>query len=331
MSNSAENGVGAAQPKWLLSDELRAVTLSAVTSRLPTLPEPIRKRLLRYYPAFCRAGSRSIFEKATLLPPFPVPQRSRDNIYVHIVTSRRDWLMALWSCRTFLTCADAEFPVIFHDDGTLGPAEVQALQSALPGCRVLRREVADQIAKQRLRGYPLSLRLRDFHVLGLKLTDPWLQHDGDVLLLDSDLLFFSRPEELLSWRSSNRSANLFIADIRSAYTLSKQEITAAFGVRVEDRINSGLLAVSRAAIDFSVIETVLSNKKIWSDSWLIEQTIYAVLLSIFGARPLSEKYLVDTSVETGIPEGASCKHYVGPIRGLMSAEGIRHLLRLEHV
>ena len=58
--------------------------------------------------------------------------------------------------------------------------------------------------------------------------------------------------------------------------------------------------------------------------WRIEQTLYALCSSRYGAELLPQEY--DVSLEAGIPPRIF-RHYVGAIRHLMYGEGIAHLVQ----
>ena len=58
--------------------------------------------------------------------------------------------------------------------------------------------------------------------------------------------------------------------------------------------------------------------------WRIEQTLYALCGSRYGAELLPQAY--DVRLEAGIPPRIF-RHYVGAIRHLMYGEGIAHLVQ----
>ena len=314
-------------PDWGLKLEARAFVMRKVTSGFCRLPGTMRWPCLPRYLDWNRSVGDAILRMIFSYSPVEVPSSASQGVYIHILTSSRDWIMALWTCRTFLINAAVRFPVFFHDDGTLGPSQVECILRAFPGGRVILRSEADRRADKVLSRFSYCRKARRRIPELLKLTDPWMWHDGDAMILDSDLLFFSRVSEILSWINSDRLANRLNRDIENAYCLTKSDVHEHLGIRLIDRLNSGLALCARRSMDYQLVEAVLEFCEINKPTLHVEQTVQAILSSRYGAELLSDKYLIDINPSTGIPDGTVCKHYVGTVRALMAGEGIRTILR----
>jgi hypothetical protein len=91
------------------------------------------------------------------------------------------------------------------------------------------------------------------------------------------------------------------------------------------RVNSGFGIIHRDSIKLEWIEEFLALPGLTEGHlWRIEQTLYALCGSRYGAELLPQEY--EVSLRAGIPPRVF-RHYVGAIRHLMYGEGIAHLVQ----
>ena len=146
-----------------------------------------------------------------------------------------------------------------------------------------------------------------------------------MLSIDSDIVFFRRPDELIV-PPEGLIRNRYNRDAAYWYSLSLDELEADLGVRPPPFINSGLSVVRRRSIDYHQIESWLEHPKLWADQWVTEQTLHALSAAVHEVELLPGTYQVGTSA--GLVEGAVCKHYPSPPRPLLYSEGMHRLIRL---
>ncbi len=260
------------------------------------------------------------------LPPRLVPAPSSERVSIHMLTSQRDWLGALWSVRTFLEFLDESLPVIFHDDGTLTSDSAKGLRAFLPGSVVISAAQAQSETEQRLRDFPLCRAARYRHIMTHKLLDViFFANSPRYLLLDSDLLFFRHPDEIVKWLRSEERVNLWASSDGNFLNLTPWEAETRHGVNLVQGLNAGFGCVWRESVDLALLEDFFSHESVWSHPHRVEQTAYALLSSRFGIRLLPQTYLVDWHRDSGLPSGIIMKHYVGDIRDLFFSEGIEYL------
>jgi hypothetical protein len=145
-------------------------------------------------------------------------------------------------------------------------------------------------------------------VLGLKLFDPIFNlDDGRFLLLDSDVLFFQRPFEILD-----------MLKLQDKFT------PFHFNVEAAGAINSGLAVIDKSALNLADIERALSSMNTRQrNSWCVEQDIYteiakgryAALSSLYAVQPIND------DVHSNV---VSC-HYIGVCRHAFYRQGINRL------
>src|SRR5262249_7802574 len=116
----------------------------------------------------------------------------------------------------------------------------------------------------------------------------------------------------------------FNADCESAYTVEAEVVQAQLGCELLARVNSGFGIVHRDSMKLKWIEEFLAFPGLEEGHfWRIEQTLYALCSSRYGAELLPQEY--EVRLETGITPRIF-RHYVGAIRHLMYGEGIAHLV-----
>jgi hypothetical protein len=253
-----------------------------------------------------------------------------ESVEVHLLTCARDWRGAAWALASFVTCSGSRWRMVVHDDGTLGTQARETLQRIFPALEFIARSEADRSMALHLANHPRCLRYRETHALALKLLDTvFLAKTPRVILLDSDLLFFHEPTEVLEWVRQGREECRFNPDFQDAYCLSRQEARERLGVDLWERVNTGLSLLPRKAIDLDLCETCLVDKDIAEPGNLpwCEQTLLALCASHFGAGGLlSARYEVNFNPR--VADDSVSRHYVGDLRPMFYAEGMYRVRRL---
>ena len=266
---------------------------------------------------------RRIAGRVTALRPSP-PADARVPFSVHALVCKRDVNMAICSAKSLNLAAGRALPWFFHDDGSLGDREVKRLEYHFPGCTVLTRAYADAQLQLVLAPFPLVRETRRQYVMMRKLVDlVFFAPRERVLCVDTDILFFQHPAQLLEGGRSN----LFNRDIANSYLYPPEELLAFTGIPVLERVNAGLSSLWKDAFGIEAMERVLGQIPLRENLIYhrIEQTLVALLAtaSAGGAAHLGPAYDVSYDKPVG---PAVCKHYVGAIRPRFEREGLVYLL-----
>lgn len=264
--------------------------------------------------------------RARILRTGPVEATTNRACEIHVMTSAADWVNMMWALKSFYWVSRRDYALCIHDDGTLTADERAAMRRHFPRARVVAREEADRRLSPLLAGHPRCLEFRRTNHLAPKVFDFMAYLESDrMLLLDSDILFFREPRQLLARvEDPAYRLNAFNADVASAYTVEPEAARALAGVELRGRINSGLALVHRDSMRLDWIEEFLRLPGIVGHFWRIEQTLYALCASKYGVELLPAEY--DVRLAEGIGDRPS-RHYVGAIRHLMYSEGMKHLVR----
>lgn len=288
-------------------------------------PGAIRLRLNQKFKYGLRVAWFRDVARPRILNTPPVAEMSDRRFEIHVLTSRQDWLNLVWSLKSFYAASGRRYALCIHEDGTLDPFALSSLQQHFPTARIVRRHEADQRLGRELEAFPRSSQFRKTNLLALKVFDfiSFLQADR-MVLFDSDLLFFDEPTDYLSrLEDGNYRLNAFNADCESAYTVDAQVVRSRLGFELLARVNSGFGVIHRDSMRLEWVEEFLAIPDLAEGHfWRIEQTLYALCGSRYGAELLPQAY--DVRLEAGVPPRIF-RHYVGAIRHLMYGEGIAHL------
>lgn len=264
-------------------------------SRLVDSVRRLPPRVLRY---MRRKRERYLFRRAVeSTPPIVVTDGGKQaaDAEIHVLSgggSVYDLIAAAKSLYRFL---DVPLPLIVHEDGSFRESHFALLARHLPGTRVVRKAIADAeinaaLDAQRL---PRCRALRDRLVLALKLFDfEFYGRDKRILSLDTDVLFFERPDDLLSALRTARSdfRPMYNEDITSMYTWTPDAVVEELGFSLLPRVNSGLTVVTRTEPTWDLYEQVLAMPQVPDSNHYAEQSLQAIVCSRDGGLALPPRY-----------------------------------------
>jgi len=207
---------------------------------------------------------------------------------VHLLTCARDVLLALWSLKSFYYHSGLTTQLVIHDDGTLSDDMARIFREHFVNCEIIRKKDSDIEMKRYLSGHECCQKYRHESSLAhaLKLFDfVYYSRAREILLLDSDVLFFGKPAEMLGYMKAKKG--FFMNDYMDDYCLPIDLLQTSLHTAVCGRCNSGILYVpDKTMYDISTIESFL---RIVYENWSqvnripeifwIEQTAWAILLS----------------------------------------------------
>lgn len=228
------------------------------------------------------AGRREMESAAYHLPLLPSPAADAGPpLAPCFLTGRRYWYQTAFCLRSFgLATARALAPVLL-DDGSLEETQIDALRRLCPNLEVDRAAAIEARLDTHLpsaRFPSLRARRREFPLLR-KLTDPHVGRTGWRLLMDSDLLFFRRPEILVAWLDAP-AIPLRAEDLANAYGYPLALLNELAGRPVPERVNTGLLGLRSDKIDWDRMEfwcrTLLERG---GPQYYQEQALAALLLA----------------------------------------------------
>lgn len=274
-----------------------------------------------------RGGLQATWYREVVTPRIlqtpPVRGLTDPTCEVHALTCAADWLCLMWGLKSFYRFSGRRYRLCIHGDPSLGQEAAQQLRAHFPEARIVEHGKAEEEVLPWLKDHPRCQSLRRTNHLAPKVFDTLHYATTDrLMILDSDVLFFAAPSELLSRiEDVSWNKNTLNRDVASAYTVEPGQVRERLGFELVARVNSGLGLIHRRSLDLDWLEEFLGLTGITSHFWRIEQTLFALCSSRHGVELLPDEYDVTLSGWGGGP----CRHYVGAIRPLFFAEGVRRL------
>ncbi|NBX76620.1 MAG: hypothetical protein EBQ92_08700 [Proteobacteria bacterium] len=217
---------------------------------------------------------------------------------VHLLLEHKRILEGCWGLYSLLYFSPQPLTPVIHSDGTLTDTDSQLLRKLFPGCRVIHREEADRAVNAYLdsKGLSLCRKLRDTLIFGLKLFDPVLLSNADrFIVMDSDVLFFSPPVELLTSLSPDLPLR-YSKDNNRSTLFDARESKELTGLTCMEDFNPGVFTVSRSKFNFQRIEKHLSSPRFWNKDgtghYFAELTAWSIELSFALAQSLPSAYAI---------------------------------------
>lgn len=272
-------------------------------------------------------GRRAMEAAAFTLPP-PPPAAGRP-LELHLLTGRRFWYQTAFCLWTLARHTGRPLAPVIYDDGSLTEEFQAPLTRLFPATRFVTR--AESVARldQFLPAtrYPV-LRERWLNYPNIrKLTDPHIGRTGWKLVLDSDLLFFRRPDFLLHWLDAPVRP-LHAVDCETSYGYARPLMNRLAGAAVADLVNVGLTGLEGGSIDWARLEHWTRELHASAGtSYYLEQALIAMLVAgrECAIAPASDYITLPRPTEAR-ERRAVMHHYVAQSKRWYLQENWRHAL-----
>lgn len=251
------------------------------------------------------------------------PARPVADPAVHMLVSSKTWDAGVLAAATFEHHTGRRWKFYIHDDGTLGQTARRRITSVFDDAVIVDRAAADARARDYLAGHPKCLDRRGRHNLFLKFSDFAAWTPGRrFIVLDSDVVFFRKPREIVDWAESGADTCLYNEDTKEKYCSPRAFISERLGVEMWPRFNSGLVTMPLDAVSLDAAERLAAAFE--EDSHhpqFFEQTLYGLMGSLWGrGGALPQVYEISWGYLRR--RRAVCRHYVGDFKhDLLYVEG----------
>jgi len=200
--------------------------------------------------------------------------------------------------------------IIFVNDGSLSKFHKKIIKLMGPGFEFW--EKLDNKTLALLNKYPIAEEMYQKTWAGKKLFTPILSEYKKIIVIDADCLFFSSPEEIISWiNDKNVKNSLYLQDYLNFRVISSIEAQKYLKIKkFTQRLNSGLLCINRESLNHEqiikslnhwlinignvlsdrIIRDYYRNVEFLYQIHLVEQTIYCLYLSKTKSKALNKNY-----------------------------------------
>lgn len=258
-------------------------------------------------------GRRAMVEAAQSLPPLSVPSEDAGH-EIHFLTGAKYWYQTLFCFASLQHYAPTRITPVLYDDGTLTDEYQGRFRRVVPWVRVVTLTEIEERLDEALpwSRFPTLRERRIEQPLIRKVLDLHAGETGWKMLLDSDMLFFRRPDWLLDWLA-HPSKPAYMVDVMEAYGYSDALRSRLVGGKpFPDRANIGFFGWRAEDLDLDWLEhavrTMIEEE---GTHYNLTQGITSML---FAGRDCAvapkADYVVLPSLDEGRQPTAVLHHYV---------------------
>ena len=247
-------------------------------------------------------GEAAMRRAAATLPPRNRPAEAAAEVW--FLTGQRFWHQTAFCAWSLLQHSSDTVQPCFIDDGSFDDALVAESLRLFPGATVRRAAGIEAQLDQTLPAakFPALRAQRRTYIHLRKFTDVHAGGRGWRLVLDSDMLFFRRPDALLEWLAApDRPVHMI--DVHDAYGYPATTLAELAGRSVPACVNVGVCGFRSDTIDWEQLEAWTAQLLArHGTSYYLEQALVALLAT--AADPLRlprADYLL-------MPDIAECQH-----------------------
>jgi hypothetical protein len=239
---------------------------------------------------------------------------------LHFLTGRKFWYQTAFCLHSLQKQSGRVFRAVFHDDGSFDAETTDRLRTLFPAAEIRRRRESDARIDALLPSsrFPfLHAERHQRHPNFLKITHVHAGASGWRLVLDSDMLFFRRPDFLLSWLAAP-DRPLHMLDVADAYGYSRSLMETIAGASIPGCVNVGLWGFDSGSIDWERMEFWCQRLiEAEGSSYYIEQALCAMMVANrpCAVAPREDYFLLPDNVECIAPRAAMHHYVAGSKRG----------------
>jgi hypothetical protein len=254
---------------------------------------------------------RLLRKKINSLPPI-ILRKEVSALTLSILANKKRFYESIAALYSFCFW-NRNVDVHYHEDGTLSASEVAFLKKIFPGITVFMRNEQNTIMNKYLLSKELAgcAYFRDHFLFSIKIFDMIKEkHTPYILHIDSDVLFFSKPQKIIDIAAAGKVNGCYNADVANIYIFDDTVISRYIDKPILNRFNSGLLLHNFDEAFFYFANMVLSDYPSVGILWHWEQTLFALYASKKGGfLELPKTYSLGRAART-IGEEVISKHYV---------------------
>ncbi|MGN8059077.1 hypothetical protein ACTJKN_22510 [Pedobacter sp. 22163] len=232
---------------------------------------------------------------------------------IYFLTGNKYYYQTIYCIRSLITVSSEKFKFILVDDGSFDSAMIKEIEHQIHNVIIIDQELISKNIEVKLpkSQYPLLHKKREEYPHIKKLTDIHTL-DGDwKIVLDSDMLFWDSPSELIDWIKAP-GCNIYMRDCVQSYGYSTRLMEKLCGNRVPELVNVGIIGLNSNDIDWEDLEVWCKNlEENEGTSYYLEQAITAMLLSRNPGVALSpQTYIVNPTAKQVEKANGILHHYV---------------------
>ncbi len=246
------------------------------------------------------------------------PLDARPPLTLHILTGERFWYQTAFCLHSLARFVEPQkIAAEIYDDGSIDDDLARQIEAYGPLRLHRKREILERLDEHLPTArFPALRGLWERYPNIRKLTDPHAGSTGWKLVVDSDLLFFRRPDFLLTWQGAPDRI-LHAVDCEESYGYPRILLESLCGAVLPRLCNVGLTGLKSEDLDWDEIErwcVALAVKR--NATYFLEQALIAMLVARANSegRPPAvaprNAYVTLPGEAEGVRPQAVMHHYV---------------------
>lgn len=253
------------------------------------------------------------------LPPV---QSYADGLPIYFLTGKKYAYQTLFCIASLSKRSQIKFNYTLVDDGTFDNILINNITKRLPCANLITAaEIEENLNKVLpVNAFPILRAKRLVYPHIKKLTDVHtLSGPSWKLVLDSDMLFWQEPAELIEWMQ-NPHRPLHMVDCIESYGYPTLLMETLCGNKLPTKLNVGAIGLNSQSINWQNVENWIKQlEKAAGGNYYLEQALSAMMVGEQPSTVLDEKrYQVNPTV---INNGSVLQHYVDLSRKIYFGEG----------
>ena len=211
------------------------------------------------------------------------PVRSyNDGLSVYFLTGEKYLYQTLFCIASLTKYSDEKFDFRLIDDGSFNEKLIKTISKLLPDSKIYLNADIENNLKKRLPENALEkiLSKRKEYAHIRKLTDIHSLTDGGwKLVLDSDMLFWANPVEIINWLKHPTSP-IYMIDCEEAYGYSPALMEALTGSEIPKLLNVGIFGINSEMINWeSLVSWINKMEDKEGKTYFLEQALSAMIVA----------------------------------------------------
>jgi hypothetical protein len=261
-------------------------------------------------------NNRKMIKASYSLPPIV---SHANGFEIYFLTGQKYLYQTLFCAYSLIKVTDAKIQFVLVDDGSFDDVLCNRIKKQMPGVKlVLKDEIKQNLNRVLpLNKYPYLHYKRKIYPHIKKLTDiHTLANGGFKLVIDSDMLFWNNPLEMINWLKHPKDC-MSMLDTVESYGFDKQLMKSLCGHDIPTLLNVGIFGIDSNIINWDDLEIwskTLEEKQ--SPSYFLEQALSAMLVSGKNYTVLNKaEYVVNPEGSNPNLNQIKLHHYVDLSKG----------------
>ncbi len=240
-------------------------------------------------------GMKKMQKASKGIPPI---LSATNGLPIYFLTGKNYLYQTLFCAYSLSKASKEQFQFTLVDDGSFDEEIINRIHNQMPGTKIITKEMIEiNLSKLVLKEkYPYLYNKRKVYPHIKKLTDVHSVSDNSYkLVLDSDMLFWRDPADLIKWLK-NPSGCLHMIDCEESYGYTAGLMKELSGADIPEKVNVGAIGLNSNNINWEALNLwVKKLEEKEGTSYFLEQALSAMIIAKQPSKTIldSKDYIVN--------------------------------------